>query len=120
MKPIDFGQILAHRQLDVVGNRVVVGFELLDIVGDHFVGALELAGEAHDVDQGRAKIVADDIGEALDFVIGAGEVGGALDHRAFKIGVEQVKAIADAGQVTGIAPHQPGRADADHDQQDAR
>ena len=39
---------------------------------------LQFAGEAHDVDQWRAQIVADDIGEALDLVIGLAKIGGAL------------------------------------------
>lgn len=39
---------------------------------------LELAGEAHDVDQRRAQVMADDIGEALDFFIGLSEVAGAF------------------------------------------
>ncbi len=38
-----------------------------------FIDGFELAGEAHDVDQRRAQVVADDIGEALDLVVGAGQ-----------------------------------------------
>ena len=48
---------------------------------------LELAGEAHDVHQRRAQIVADDIGEALDFVVGLAQIGGALVDGGFEIDV---------------------------------
>ena len=40
---------------------------------------LQLAGEAHHIDQGRAQVVRDDIGEALDLLVGAAEVLSALD-----------------------------------------
>ena len=46
---------------------------------------LELAGEAHDVDQRRTQIVADDIGEALDFFVGLAQVGGALVDGGFQV-----------------------------------
>jgi hypothetical protein len=36
------------------------------------------AGKAHDVLQRRAQIVADDIGKALDLVVGLAKIGGAL------------------------------------------
>ena len=40
--------------------------EGLDLLAHRF----ELGGKAHDVDKRRAQIMADDIGEALDFLIG--------------------------------------------------
>ena len=40
--------------------------------------ALQLGGEAHDVDQRRTQVVADDVGEALDLVVGALQVDRAL------------------------------------------
>ena len=48
---------------------------------------LELAGEAHDVHQRRAQIVADDIGEALNLVVGLAQVGGAFVDRGLEIEV---------------------------------
>ena len=75
------------------------------------VGAqfLEFAGEAHDVDQRRAQIVADDIGEALDFVVGLAQVGGALVDGGLE--VEVVVAQLRFGLVAGArrAPHQEDR-----------
>ena len=70
---------------------------------------LELAGEAHDVDQRRAQIVADDVGEALDFVIGLAQIGGALVDRGLEI--EIVVAQPCFGLVAGArrAPHQEDR-----------
>ena len=70
---------------------------------------LELAGEAHDVDQRRAQIVADDIGEALDFVVGLAQIGGALVDRGLEI--EVVVAQLGFGVVARArrAPHQEDR-----------
>ena len=78
----------------------------LENVGAQF---LEFAGEAHDVDQRRAQIVADDVGEALDFVVGLAKVGGALVDRGFEI--EIVVAQLRFGVVAGArrAPHQKDR-----------
>ena len=70
---------------------------------------LQLAGEAHDVDQRRAQIVADDIGEALDLVVGFAQVGGALVDGGFEI--EIVVAQPGFGLVARArrAPHQQDR-----------
>ena len=78
---------------------------------------LELAGEAHDVDQRRAQIVADDIGEALDFVIGLAQVGGALVDRGLQI--EIVVAQPRLGLVARArrAPHQEDRDAGQRDHQ---
>ena len=78
---------------------------------------LELAGEAHDVDQRRAQIVADDVGEALDLVVGFAQVGGALLHRGFQ--VEIVVAQLGLGFVArvGRAPHQDDRNAGQHQHQ---
>ena len=48
---------------------------------------LELAGEAHDVHQRRAQVVADDIGEALDLVIGFAQIRGALVDRGLEVDI---------------------------------
>ena len=71
---------------------------LVDQLAERLVGGFELGGEAEDVDQRRAQIVADDVGEALDFFIGALEVGGAPLDFAFEVGVEDEQPIA------GLAP----------------
>ena len=70
---------------------------------------LELAGEAHDVHQRRAQIVADDIGEALDLVVGLAQIGGALVDGGLEI--EIVVAQLRFGLVAGArrAPHQEDR-----------
>ena len=76
---------------------------------------LEFAGEAHDVDQRRAQIVADDIGEALDFVVGLAQIGGALVDRGLQI--EVVVAQPRFGVVARArrAPHQEDRDAGQHD-----
>ena len=51
-------------------------------VGPH---RLELAREAHHVDERRAQVVADDVGEALDLVVGRLQVGDALGDQAFQV-----------------------------------
>ena len=78
---------------------------------------LELAGEAHDVDQRRAQIVADDIGEALDFVVGLAQIGGALVDGGLEI--EIVVAQLGFGLVTRArgAPHQEDRNAGERDHQ---
>ncbi len=76
---------------------------------------LEFAGEAHDVDQRRAQIVADDIGEALDLVVGFAQVGGAFVDGGFEI--EVVVAQLRFGLVARArrAPHQEDRDAGEHD-----
>ena len=70
---------------------------------------LELAGKAHDVDERRAQIVADDIGEPLDFVVGFAKIGGALVDGGFE--VEIVVAQSCFGLVPSArrAPYQEDR-----------
>src|SRR5258708_3660428 len=76
---------------------------------------LEFAGEAHDVHQRRAQIVADDIGEALDFVVGLAKIGGALVDGRLEI--EVIVAQRRFGVVTRTrrAPHQQDRDGGQHD-----
>jgi len=52
---------------------------------------LQLAGEAHDVDQRRPEVVGDDVGEALDFVVGRLQVRRAGPHLL-------VEAVVGVGQ----------------------
>ncbi len=81
------------------------------------VGAqfLEFAGETHDVHQRRAQIVADDIGEALDFVVGLAKIGRALVDRGLEI--EVIVAQHGFGVVPRArrTPHQKDRDAGQHD-----
>ena len=67
---------------------------------------LQFAGEAHDVHQRRAQVVADDIGEALDLVIGFAQVGGAFVDRGLEIEivVAQLRFGVVAGARRSAAP----------------
>ena len=82
------------------GSAVSVAFSGADGAADCVAGKrcdpledvaaqfLQLAGEAHDVHQRRAQVVADDIGEALDLVIGFAQVGGALVDRGLEVEID--------------------------------
>jgi hypothetical protein len=48
---------------------------------------LQLAGKTHDVDQRRAQVVADDVGEALDFLVRLAQIRGALIDRGLEVDV---------------------------------
>ena len=65
----------------------------------------QLGGEAHDVDQGRTQIVADDIGEALDLVVGFRQVGGAVLDDTFEVlvggGKLQLRGLRVGGSCVG-------------------
>jgi hypothetical protein len=50
------------------------------------IAAVEFGGEAHHVDERRSQIVADDIGEALDLVIGGGQGDLVVPRTPFEIG----------------------------------
>ncbi len=63
--------------------------------------------------------MADDVGEALDFVIGAAKVDRPLRHRRFQVGIEQMQAVSGPCQVAGIAAHKPERPRADQQDQGA-
>ena len=69
------------------GAEIAARASVRDPLEDVAAQFLELAGEAHDVDQRRAQIVADDIGEALDLVVGLAQIGGALVDGGFQIEV---------------------------------
>ena len=86
MKPIDSGisSLAASRATSSTSPGCSLSSRG-DQRGHRLVGGFELGGEAHDVDQRRAQIVADDVGELLDFLVGALQVGGALGDRAFRL-----------------------------------
>ena len=69
---------------------------------------LQFAGEAHDVHQRRTQIVADDIGEALDFVIGFAKVGGALVDRGLEVEVVVAQLLRPRrARATSAVPGRP-------------
>jgi hypothetical protein len=123
-----FGKILRKLPVFAVKDRLVLAFDLWhrrsrsrgaakcpnppENVAAQF---LEFAGKAHDVHQRRAQIVADDIGEALDLVVGLAKIGGALVDRGFEI--EVVVAQQGFGVVAGArgAPYQKDRDASQHD-----
>ena len=74
-----------------------------DLLEDVLAQRLELGGEAHDVDERRAQIVADDVGEALDLLVGLGQVGGAVFDDALEIGVGAVELLRAASRCARCA-----------------
>ena len=72
----------ARRRREAVGRA-----KCRDPLEDVAAQFLEFAGEAHDVHQRRAQVVADDIGEALDFFIGLAQIGGAFVDRGLEIDI---------------------------------
>ena len=86
MKLTASGRALSRRhRLPEASRRAFRMSDRFAAPGPHF----QLAGEAHDVDQGRAQIVTHDIGKALNFVIGAAKLGGALADAFFKSDIER-------------------------------
>jgi hypothetical protein len=82
----------------------------------HLVGVVLDQGLAEPVDtpQGRAQVVADRVGEGLQFPVSRFELGGALADALFEFGVEPMDGllgllalgdIVDAGQDTGPLPN---------------
>ena len=63
--------------------------------------------------------MADDIGEALDFLVGAGQFAGAFPNLVLETGVGGVQRFSGRLHLQHIAPHQPGR-DCGHDQHQHR
>ncbi len=51
--------------------------------------------------------MADDVGEALDFVVGALKIRGPFPDGAFKVGVQDMKLLAAGDQGPGKATDQP-------------
>ena len=66
------------------GAAVCGADSLCDPLEDAGAQFLQFAGEAHDVDQRRAQVVADDVGEALDLLVGLLQVGGPLRRRRLR------------------------------------
>ena len=97
-----------HRALDEaerLGHVLVDGFDRrrpalggpVDVGRRH--GALERVGrlfefrrEPHDVDERRAEVVTDDIGVALEFVVGAREIARARRHALLEFRVDARRA----------------------------
>ena len=61
--------------------------EAADAAEDVTAEFFELAGEAHDVDEWRAQIVADDIGKALNLIVGLAQVRRALVDDGLQVDV---------------------------------
>ena len=80
-----------------------------DIGVDRLEHSLQLAGEAHDVHQGRAQIMRHDIGEALDLLIGLDQRIRALAHALFEADVEDLDLPARRDELAGIADDGPAR-----------
>ena len=55
--------------------------------------SLQLCGEAHDIDERRPQIVADDVSETLNLFIGAFERRRSLGNRLLKIGIRLGKHV---------------------------
>jgi hypothetical protein len=72
------------------------GLDRCHLLVDDPAGLLEFGSVAHDIDQGRAQVVADDIGEALDFLVGPGEFEGADADLVFQTRVETVEGVPRA------------------------
>ena len=70
---------------------------------------LELAGKAHDVDQRRTQVVADDVGEALDLLVRLLQVGGALVDGGLEIGVHVAQLPFGVVALALRAPHEQDR-----------
>ena len=120
MKPIASGRSSSAAVARLLRGLVVArGVGLLHIGLDRRRGRLQLAGEAHDVDQRRAQVVGDDVGEALDLLVGAAEVGGALAHALLEAGIEGGDLALRRDELAGVEQHGPDRA-ADHQEDDQR
>ena len=53
--------------------------------------------------------------EALDFLVGLGEVGGARPHAPLEAGVQDIDLVARLSEFSGVAQHGDGRAADHHD-----
>ena len=112
-----FGQVLAHRDIGFGAHqRVVLPRQIVEEARQPFLGRLQLGGEAHDVDQRRAEVVTDDIGEALDLFVGALEIGRARGDRAFEPEIEPLQVRTAGVEQFDVPPQQPDRAQCGKDQ----
>ncbi len=80
---------------------------------------LELAGETHHVDERGPQVVAHDVGELLDLLVGAGEVPRARQDALFQFSVELGRFVPRGEQVAGVAQHDPGADRSEQDDQGA-
>ena len=87
---------------------------------DHLARFVEFGGEAEHIDQWRAQIVADDIGEALNLGIGAGELRRARIDRAFERFVGALQSALRRGQIAVVAQDQHDRGAHHRQQQEQR
>ena len=97
MKPIASGRssVAAMRACCATGSvRSEPAFGFFDQRLQAVHAAFELAGEAHDVDQRRPQVMRDDIGEALDLLVGPREISGPLLHPLFEARVEDAHLVA--------------------------
>ena len=91
-------QLLARRDPVVLGdNRRRFGLHPVDQRTDGAGRGFEFGGEAHDVDQRRAQVMADDIGEALDLLVCAGQVGGTVRDLILQAFGEALHRVAGGG-----------------------
>ena len=106
---MDFSTALCDARGRVVaqGNCTPLHLGAVDKRTDRRIGRFEFGREAHHVHQRRAKVVADNIGELLDFIVRSLQLGRAPLDRPFEIGVQQVQPVPGPGQVDRVAPHEP-------------
>ena len=82
---------------------------------------IELAGEAHHVDERRAQVVADDVGEALDLVVGVLQLADTIgdDRLEVLVGVAQLvlRGEQGAGRATARRGNRVAREKRDDDDQ---
>ena len=71
---------------------------------------LELACKAHDVYEGSAEIMRDNIGKPLDFLVCTTKLRSALAHSLFKPLVQCTDFLLCVNKPTGIKHHDPRRA----------
>ena len=92
--PLEFGQVDARRPLLCLGQHAGDGIvqsgdflaaECCDPPENVMTQFLKFTGESHDVDQRRTQIVADNVGEALDFIVGLAKLGRTVVHGGFQI-----------------------------------
>ena len=96
MKDIASGRSASTTALTAaaLAGKVLIAGSSHDVCDRHERG-LQLAGEAHHVDQRRAQVVADDVGEPLNFLVGALQVRGPFADTPLKATVQRIN--LDAG-----------------------
>ena len=113
------GHFLAHGGDDLGIDHARL-FRLIDRLVDDLARLLQFGGVAHHVDQRRAQVVADDIGEALDFLVRAHQVAGAFANLVLQAGVGGVERRASRLNLGHVTPHKPSREQGQNDDQKPR